>query len=376
MKVGFFGVYRDMTGYGHTGLEIIKALHAAGLDVATRPISLTRAHEEIPDNDFYKELEAKPLHGVDVIIQSYLPEMMVRNGRCKNIGHFFCETTHFKPSNWQYPLNMMDSICVSSHMNQDAVEKSNVDKPVKIIPIPTNIEKYKDGPVLNLPGLDGKFVFYSIGDYSARKNYRQLITAYLSTFTRKDNVALVLKTFITGRTAEDSYNIITAEINNIKESLRLYDTNIYPPIILICDRLSENEMMDLHRCGDCFITMEHGSGWGLPAFDAMGFGKIIVAPDWGSHMEFLCGYNRFYSVKSHLDRCYGVTQAECPYRLYTGHEKWAYMHTGDIAASMRLVLNDYLDNIVLDIDTSYLNKFSYKEIGAQWKQYLEDVCSV
>jgi glycosyltransferase involved in cell wall biosynthesis len=372
MKVGFAGVYRDMTGYGHAALEIIKSLDAAGLDVVTRPIRLTQCNETIPNNDFYTALEQKDLNGVDVMIQAYLPEFMIRNGRCKNVGHFFSETDNFRRSGWSNYLNLMDAVCVSTQDSADACADSGVTQPVWNIPLATDITKYsRQYPELDLPGLDGKYVFYSIGDYSTRKNYQQLIRAYLSGFTRDDNVVLVLKTFIAGRNAQDSYNIITAEIEEIKRNLRLHRVSMWPPIILICDRLTEDEIMGLHTTGDCFIIAEHGSGWGIPAFDAAGMGKQVIAPSIGGHTTFLNQYNRSFPIESRYDLCPGVTQAECPYNLYTGHELWATMTTQSIVSAMWNARNNAAGSVS---NPGWINAYSYTSVGAMWKTHLENLC--
>ena len=371
MKIGFAGVYRDMTGYGHAALDIIKALDAAGLDVAIRPVHLTHSPEEIPDVDFYNRLESKSMDNVDVMIQSYLPELMVKNGRCKNVGHFFCETTNFRSSNWAAYLNMMDAVCVASPEMAEACSNSDVRSPVWTIPQPVDVNKYQANiPEMDLPGLDGKYVFYSIGDYSTRKNYQQLVRAYLTSFTRDDNVMLVLKTFIAGRSSQESYAIISKEIDDIKRDLRLHRVSMYPQIILICDRLSEAEMMALHATGDCFIIAEHGSGWGIPAFDAMAMGKQVIAPSYGSHNTFLKSYSRYIPVPARLDVCYGVSPSECPYHLYTARELWGYMTTIDIMACMKRAVQQHGQ----EFTKADLTPYSYKVVGEQWAEHLRALC--
>jgi hypothetical protein len=48
-------------------------------------------------------------------------------------------------------------------------------------------------------------------------------------------------------------------------------------------------MDDLHRGGDCYLSLSRGEGWGLGAFDAAAWGNPVVVTGWGAAPEFLPG---------------------------------------------------------------------------------------
>jgi glycosyltransferase involved in cell wall biosynthesis len=60
-----------------------------------------------------------------------------------------------------------------------------------------------------------------------------------------------------------------------------------PDIVLSTRTLSDTEMDDLHRRGDCYLSLSRGEGWGLGAFDAAAWGKPVIATAWGATPEFL-----------------------------------------------------------------------------------------
>lgn len=373
MKVLYLGLFQDSTGYANAANETVLSLDAVGIDVVCRKITLSGFNGEYPSR--IQELENKDLNGVTHCIQHYLPPMFHYNNRCKQIGYFHYETTHFKPSNWQYYCDIMDQIVVACRQNLHACQNSLVNKPISVINQATDITKYsKEYPPISL-GFDTKrkFVFYAVGDFSVRKNYMALIRAYLTTFTKDDDVVLVLKTYISGLNAEESEKKIVEAIKLTKERLRKNIIDVYPPIILVTQRFSDEQMMSLHQMSDCFVSVEKGAGWGIPLFDACGFGKQVITTNWGGAIDFV--ENNGYLINGQLEPVYGMDNLSCPFPdLYTSYEEWYEPNFNILCSSMKKA---YLKgkNCLTDKDTlkTWLNKFSYESIGNQWKKMLENL---
>ena len=58
-------------------------------------------------------------------------------------------------------------------------------------------------------------------------------------------------------------------------------------MVLSTRALSEEEVDDLHRRGDCYLSLSRGEGWGLGAFDAAAWGNPVIVTGWGAAAEFL-----------------------------------------------------------------------------------------
>lgn len=335
MKINYIAPVLDGTGYAHAAINTILALDEAGVDISVTPIKLSG--QTIQPHNRVKELIRKPWTKPDVVIQNYLPQMMVYNGGVKNIGYFFSETSQFRSSLWQHYLNLMDVVVTSNELGVEASKRSGVTKPIEKIPIPCNSYTYHDGYPNIIPAqqLGNQFVFYNIGDYSNRKGMGELIHAYLSEFTTYDNVVLVLKTYVEMKTPQQSIQIIKSDIDKIKQSLRFGKSHIFPQIIIIPQYLPDEKIYGLHNQGHCFVTCEKGAAWNIPCFDAIGFGNQVIALDSGGQMEYLpTNHTRVHLVQSIQEVVSGMSH--CMYDgVYTGHERWAMCSIVDLMKSMR-----------------------------------------
>ena len=50
---------------------------------------------------------------------------------------------------------------------------------------------------------------------------------------------------------------------------------------------TDDRIAGLHTRGDCYVTLAHGEGWGIGAFDATAYGNPVVATGWGGFLEYL-----------------------------------------------------------------------------------------
>jgi hypothetical protein len=292
MNIVCLSPYRDGTGYANAGINVMTALSKIGHSVY--PVEYKYARQVVEPPNQILDLEKRSLTtNADAIIQNVLPPSMTYVSGAKNIGYTFFETTGFRGSNWQHYLNLMDEVWVTCPENAEAAKASGVTKPIRIIKMYQNLDLYaKEYPVFNL-GIQNRFAFYFIGDYSAKKNVDGLLKAYYRNFTIYDNVVLILKTYISGAPAEKSYELIRERIDEIKQSLRMGKGNTYPPVILIPTYLSNDEIFSIHQQCDCFVSAERGAAWNIPAFDAMGFGNQVIVNSWGGQSQFIKGPGTF-----------------------------------------------------------------------------------
>ncbi len=121
-----------------------------------------------------------------------------------------------------------------------------------------------------------KFLF--VGGTIWRKGIDILLRAYMNTFTRSDDVVLVIKDF----GADSFYNGQTHR-QMIEEMIKQPDA---PEILYISDDLSESEMASLYRACDCLVHPYRGEGFGLPILEAMACGLPVIVPNDGPALDY------------------------------------------------------------------------------------------
>lgn len=360
MKILYIAPIYDGTGYAHMANHTIQTLNHAGLDVTVRKVKLTGQHVEPPT--LIKELEKKPLPDkIDVTIQHMLPPLMTYNRLGGvNIGYFHCETTDFTNSGWQHQLNLMDKIWVSCQQNKEACETSKVRKPVQVVTTACWPYEGKVGTALreSLKISPKTLVFYTIGDFSARKGIKELIESYLRAFTNVDDVILILKTYVDGKHPQESLQIVQNCITDIKNNLRLSANNNYPRIIVLPEYMDESLVQELHQIGNVFVTFEKGAAWNIPAMEAYNAGNRVVCIANVPPYDFLPSNNTRIIFNNLMPRVYGMGHCTYP-GLYTGNEQWY----GDV--SIKQAVCALLDEYELGRTGKHNNKILLPDTEAQ-----------
>lgn len=323
MKIAYISTYRDNTIAGRAAMQYILACEAAGLDVVCRPVSLgaiPQDQEPCP----VAHLEQKDVQNVDVIIQHVLPQFYQYKRGVKNIGFLEWSTSNFNRSIWAVNCNLMDEIWVSCVQNREAALRSGVTKPVRVIPRPCDILKFeqKHKP-LDIGQTQGRLVFYSITDLTRNTNISGLIRAYYKRFSARDDVALVLCVQSEGKSEQDISTSLQKAISDIKNSIHIYkNAKQYPPISLIAQQLSSDEINRIHATCDVFVTTARSCVWSNAAHDAMGFGNPIMVSRCGGFID-LVGWeeeNCGWLIEGQTTPCFGML--ETVDNLYTGTEVW------------------------------------------------------
>lgn len=369
MRVLYINNYGEQTGWSAAGRNYILALDAAGIDVVPRKIHLGHSEAELPER--IAELEKKPIEGCDIVIQHILPHMMEFDGHFrKNIGLVFLETDCLGRTSWSSKINCMDEVIVCCKQNKDALLKSGVNIPIHVVPIPTNTERFEQKyEPLPIPELQGKFVFYFMGEVTRRKNLVALLKAFHLEFSPYEQIALLIKGSIPGANPEQAGDAISAICKTVKEHLKLYDDlHTYSQEIILTKQLSEEEVMRCHATGDCLVAPSFGEAWGQIVFDAMCMGKTPITTATGGMLDYL-GEGGIL-VNGVLEPAFGMT--ETFHDLYSGREQWISIDINELRMHMRSVFQcaagrEEMKNNGLDKAYDY----SYDIVGKQLKEILE-----
>lgn len=371
MKVLFAAPYRDGTGYGQAAIQYILALDSVGVDVVPGLLKYNKRMAEVPDRIL--ELEEGDIRNPDVVIQNTVPTCFDYNGHiAKNIGLFYTETSNFRSqTDWVRLCNTMDELWVAAKDSIHHVEDSDVVTPVRRIPIPCDPARYaKRYDPFPVPEIQEKFAFYFIAEYQRRKNLVTLLKAFHTEFHKREDVCLVLKVTVNGKSQKESLQEVIDCCTEVKRELGIYQRiSDYHEEHIICDYLDEDEMMSLHSTCDCFVMPSFAEGWCMPAFDAMAMGKTPICSNVGGLRDFIPS-SLLVSVQP--EPVFGMSRWSQIPSLYTGTQRWWQCDIYELRHKMRTMFEDrdYRNILAKEgIDRAY--DFSYERIGQQMREMLD-----
>jgi glycosyltransferase involved in cell wall biosynthesis len=357
------------SGYSEASRNYIAALNTQR-DVNLSVVSANFERWETDQSGYMKILAPlinKPMPNPDVNIIHMTPEnypKYMQKG-AKNIGYTVWETSKLPPK-WVPLCNMMDEIWVPCDWNVQVFKDSGVTVPVK--KVEHTIERSElvtnEEWDTNLP-IQDKFLFYSIFQWTERKNPDGLIKAFVSEFSRDENVCLVLKTYRQNSASPVDRKWVADATSNIVSLLHIKDP---PPVLIAHGALPREQMLALHKRGDCFVLPHKSEGWGVPHFEAMGTGTPVIATNFGGNTEFMNKENS-YLLDYNLEPV-----SNMPWQIYSGRTDWANPNMDQCRKMMREIFSNRESAQVKGaLGKESLEKYSWENIGAKMFGLLQDI---
>lgn len=256
------------------------------------------AENDVTLRDLAALLEATGKRPYDTVITHTVPERwpdLIEPGK-RNVGYTVWETDTV-PSHWPPLLNLPERVFVPCEMNRTVFVQGGVTRPIVVVP---HIRRHSwtagstiDGVALRreLGVPQDHFVFYSINVWDPCKALADLVRVFARTFCGDDKVTLALKTSteigalaLERKTAKG----IAQRVRDLRDSIAA-ETGRTPANIalLAADEIAGRVIDALHATGDCFVSMTHGEGWGMGAFDAATLASRHFTP--GSSPQSTCG---------------------------------------------------------------------------------------
>jgi glycosyltransferase involved in cell wall biosynthesis len=369
MNVLFVGPYRQQDGWGLASQSYIRAIASQTSNITTRPVFLAGGDASPIDSDLLG-YENSIYENYDIVIQKTLPHCLFYDRRFKkNIGLFVLETNNISNSTSIASINRMDEIWVPSNQEQKCLIKSGITKPIKVIsqPLDTNfIAQNKDHKLDFNHILNKSFKFYFIGEYTERKNIKDLIIAFHLAFDISQPVTLVLKTSISGMSSNESYKTIEKDIDSIKKQLNI--SSRYKKEILVTEKLSYKDLIGLHNSCDCLVMPSYGEAFCRPAAEALCLGKMPIVTDNTGMVDFINNDNGFVVQSSKVPVVVSKRTLSEDFDIYNAQEYWYKVQIYDLIDKMRTAYSLYKDNrkafeTKKNIGMSQIEQFSYKNIG-------------
>lgn len=372
MKVLYIGHFKNgNSGWSKAATDYLLAMDSVGIDVVPRDIKLSNSEPNLPVR--YYELEKKSSIGCDVVIQHVLPHHLVYDGHFKqNIALCVYELGGTWYHNWSSKINMMDKLWVPTTYTRNVFHDGGVKIPIQIVPHTFNMDKYtKEYAKIEEPSILGNYVFYTIADANARKNLMKIIQAFHLEFTINEPVSLIIKANRFGVSPEELFQGIGKDCSQVKRDMKLYTkTNNYKSEFLITSNLTDEQLMEIHNSGDCYVNASHGEAWCIPLFEAMAMGKQIVCPD--NMYDFID--TRYCATFNTYEDCATRCLDTFP-ELSTARETWRESSVPSISKCMR---NEYQHHLIHG--QGFVNSiaqriarskdYSYDKIGTLIKEFL------
>lgn len=357
--VKFTAPLLDGSGYAEAGRNYVAALRTAGVSVTANSVSFESARSDYGRAGKLAQevLDKKISYHINIIFLTPDHFPIYKEESCYNIGLFDWETDAL-PVEWVSACNQMAEIWVPCQWTADVCRKSGVTRPIHVFGHCASVDDFQDPVDPSLPEpFPDLFKFYSIFQWTERKNPKGLLRSYFSAFTSSDPVILLLKTYRCNYSFEETAAVV-AEIEQVKEEFGRTDL---PRIHLISNMLSREEILGLHTSGDCFVLIHRSEGWGLPIFEACMMGNPVITTNFSANLEFTNQENS-YLVDTVPSRVFGMPWIH----WYRDHMHWSDPDIGMCARLMRQVFNNQKEALKKGLKAQALvrAKFTWQTVGS------------
>jgi glycosyltransferase involved in cell wall biosynthesis len=364
-KISYISALLDNSGYAEAARNNVAAMLEVGLNVECIPISFESFKGDMGDlGNKIKALSVQKstadiqiIHTTPPVFKKYM------NPNKYNIGYTVWETEHL-PVDWVSEINKLQECWVPSNDNIEIFKRSGVTIPVYKIPHCFNLNTGLKNPMKFQNLQEDDYAFYSIFQWTMRKNPIALLKAYLSEFKSHEKVALIIKTYLINPNSQEEKDKLKQMVLDIKSRLYLKD---YPKILLISELLSREQMYQLHQRGNCYLSFSCQEGFGVPQAEAMLFGNPVIGTNYGGVTDFL-KEETGYPVSYQLTPVFGM-----PWENYKGSDNWADINIIEAKQKMRYCFEHQKEAKEKgEQGRAYLEKyFSYQYVGNLIKERIE-----
>lgn len=330
------GVF-DNSGYGVANKATAVALINSGLDVGTYITRTGMSRLEFAqDADFAaisKRLTTKSSKiNIVQLIPRLWPELMQKGAY--NIGYFFWESDKISDP-WIDIINngLCNEVWVPCQSNYNALINSGVKKPVYIIPQYTKIDlmdREAAKALVPIPNAEA-YKFYSVFQWTQRKNPEALFKAYFNEFSN-ENVMLVVKTY--GPSPFSDKRWIKETILNIKEK-----SGSKAPVYLFGDLMTSQQINAIHPQCDCYVYTGRAEGWNIPLVESLAYKKQVITTKTGGIADWITDESA-YIIPHNLIPIDAVGQAWGMFYYSNPPQQWGDVKIEDVQKTMRTAYNE------------------------------------
>lgn len=266
------------------------------------------------------------------------------------------------PQDWAKELERFDEVWSQSRFVYETLQKA-VSKPVHYLPLASQVEfaSFLPRMYFGLPESAHIFLFFfDFTSYIDRKNPMAVLHAFERVCAARPqaDLRLVMKTGGAERRPED-YQRLREHLEDFK-----YGDKVIP----IDRTLGDNEIKNLVRVSDSFISLHRAEGFGRGAAEAMCLGKPVIGTAYSGNLDFMNESNSC-PVRYKL---IPVQEGQYP---YAGGQMWADPDLDHAVYYMLRLLDDpdYGRRIGAEASRFMRQFFSYRAIGLKYKKRMDEI---
>jgi glycosyltransferase involved in cell wall biosynthesis len=360
------------TGRGSTALRFLRAFKAAQYPI---PIKDIYSYGYTIDQNIVKEIESSLINSLSNSVNIYHinldeiePALAALNNKLPdgayNIIYPFWELSKM-PAMWIDNLKLFDEVWAPSKFILSTI-KGTVSMPIYHMPLPVEVQldSFFGRQYFGLPyGSYVFLLFFDFRSYIHRKNPQALIDIFEKVCSARPTYDMRVVIKVHGEDAS------LQAMKDFQDFVSQIHTSRYKNKIIIINKLfTENEIRNLLRCSDCFVSLHRSEGFGLGMAEAMYLGKPVIATAYSGNLDFMSNETGF-----------PVDYALIPVELgqYPYHEDnvWADPNKDQAADYMLQLIDDPIRGERLGSRASQhiRTHFSHLALGLRYKQRLQQI---
>lgn len=320
------------TGYSQSGRNEVYAMATARIPMVIEPMILGEDQGYRPPV-WLKRLLKKRDENFDIAIIHLTPEHVLNKVPLQQgkyyVLRFYWETDKL-PHEFVWYANRVDEVWAFDHERKEQFIKAGVRVPIHVIPAcvrPPSPEKSNVVTVFDDSRRPPEYVFYSIFQWTERKNPRALLRAYWQEFGPEDRALLCLKTY-EGGFADKFKERILSDFHRWRHEEHL---SYYPPVYLYLDYLKNEDILKFHLMGDCYVSPSRGEGWNVPLATALRLGNAAIYTSSGGVTDYLPKM-----LQHKMMHCFGMEWIP----WYSYEQQWCDVDLKDLRKKMREYYED------------------------------------
>ncbi len=355
---------------GNAARKYIQSIHRAGYNVSIRPIY--NIYDAYPEQEIDNEiisLEKNFSKKYDICIQHCYPHQVVYSNKFDQIsGIIHLESMGYGADISSY-LSRLDNIIVGSFFVKESLSKSGIatDR-IFIVPEPIDVSVINSFRHHSPKHISSEYSFYTIGDFSERKNIESIVLAFSVLSTEFDNIALTVKTNRKPGCSLEDY-MIRDSIESVNSIFPISE-KIRKRAKIILGYTEYKNILSLHNMSDCYINLCSGDSFGYSTLEAMCFDNNVITTSGIGAQELLGKYNNLI-VESSNAVC-RESHKEC--HIYNSiYNTWHQPSLEDLLIKMKMAITEnYIDKTKRIIDQrEFIKRFDMIEISKAFKEIFE-----
>jgi len=183
------------------------------------------------------------------------------------------------PAAWHPQLERFDEVWAPSQFIADSIGDA-IRPPVLHMPVPCEVDlsSLLSRRYFGIPESAYTFLFFfDFRSFSTRKNPQAVIKAFERMYAQRPNANATLVVKVNGSEQDP------AGLARLQEAIQPFRNRI----ILIDRTITDNEVKNLVRCCDSFVSLHRAEGFGRGLAEAMYLGKPLIATGYSGNMDFM-----------------------------------------------------------------------------------------